>query len=146
MQEWIRAAESKTVRAGAEDKAEIRRLQKELRRAQQERDILKKAVAFFARESEDKVSRLSVHRGGAGELSGGADVPGCSGSSRSGFYDWAKRPAIDIETLRRSLTEPSRINARSTADSRGVYGAPRDQPQSCEPTGGLRVSRSAWLG
>ena len=54
VQEWIRAAESKTVRAGAEDKAEIRRLQKELRRAQQERDILKKAVAFFARESEDR--------------------------------------------------------------------------------------------
>ena len=38
----------------ASDKAEIRRLQKELRRAQQERDILKKAVAFFARESEDR--------------------------------------------------------------------------------------------
>jgi len=54
VQDWIRSAETKTVRAGAEDKAEIRRLQKELRRAQQERDILKKAVAFFARESEDR--------------------------------------------------------------------------------------------
>ena len=32
----------------------IRRLQKELRHALQERDILKKAVAFFARESEDR--------------------------------------------------------------------------------------------
>ena len=52
--EWLRAADGKTAKTTSEDKAEIRRLQKELRRAQQERDILKKAVAFFARESEDR--------------------------------------------------------------------------------------------
>lgn len=33
------------------DKEEIRRLQRELKRVTQERDILKKATAFFAREN-----------------------------------------------------------------------------------------------
>jgi transposase len=36
-----------------EEKAEIRRLKKELRRVTMERDFLKKAAAFFARETED---------------------------------------------------------------------------------------------
>jgi transposase len=52
---WVRKADATDpVRAATEDKAEIRRLQRELRRTQQERDILKKAVAFFARESEGR--------------------------------------------------------------------------------------------
>ena len=54
VQDWIRAARRRPSGPGPKTKAEIRRLQKELRRAQQERDILKKAVAFFARESEDR--------------------------------------------------------------------------------------------
>ncbi len=54
VQDWVRKAESEVEEAAVDDKAEIRRLQKELRRAQQERDILKKAVAFFAKESEDR--------------------------------------------------------------------------------------------
>ena len=54
VQDWVRKAESEVEEAAVDDKAEIRRLQKELRRTQQERDILKKAVAFFAKESEDR--------------------------------------------------------------------------------------------
>jgi transposase len=54
VQDWVRKAESETEEAAVDDKAEIRRLQKELRRTQQERDILKKAVAFFAKQSEDR--------------------------------------------------------------------------------------------
>jgi transposase len=52
--DWVRKDEADQEAAVNDDKAEIRRLQKELRRSQQERDILKKAVAFFARESEDR--------------------------------------------------------------------------------------------
>jgi transposase len=52
--DWVRKDEADQEAALGDDKAEIRRLQKELRRTQQERDILKKAVAFFARESEDR--------------------------------------------------------------------------------------------
>lgn len=53
---WVKRADAEAVgeEVAVDDKAEIRRLQKELRRAQQERDILKKAVAFFAKESEDR--------------------------------------------------------------------------------------------
>lgn len=54
VQDWVRKAESEVEEKAVDDKAEIRRLQKELRRTQQERDILKKAVAFFAKESEDR--------------------------------------------------------------------------------------------
>lgn len=54
VQDWVRKAESEVEEAAVDDKAEIRRLQKELRRTQQERDILKKAVAFFAKQSEDR--------------------------------------------------------------------------------------------
>lgn len=56
VRKWVRKAEAAEGADGRtdDDKAEIRRLQRELRRAQQERDILKKAVAFFARESEDR--------------------------------------------------------------------------------------------
>lgn len=38
--------------AKADDQAEIRRLQKELKRVTEERDILKKAAAYFANLSE----------------------------------------------------------------------------------------------
>ena len=38
--------------AKADDQAEIRRLQKELKRVTEERDILKKAAAYFAKLSE----------------------------------------------------------------------------------------------
>lgn len=56
VQHWVRRADAEAggEEVASDDKAEIRRLQKELRRAQQERDILKKAVAFFAKESEDR--------------------------------------------------------------------------------------------
>jgi transposase len=52
--DWVKKAEADVEEDASDDKAEIRRLQKELRRTQQERDILKKAVAFFAKESEDR--------------------------------------------------------------------------------------------
>jgi transposase len=37
--------------AKADDQAEIRRLEKELKRVTEERDILKKAAAYFAKQS-----------------------------------------------------------------------------------------------
>lgn len=49
---WVEKAEQDPNQAA--DQAEIRRLQRELRRTQAERDVLKKAVAFFAREREDR--------------------------------------------------------------------------------------------
>ena len=50
---WIRKFGKPTVvqRAEAEQGAEMRRLKAELRRVTEERDILKKAAAYFAKQS-----------------------------------------------------------------------------------------------
>ena len=51
---WVQAAKKTMPAAGAtvapSDSAEIRRLKAELRRVTEERDILKKAAAYFAKE------------------------------------------------------------------------------------------------
>jgi transposase len=48
---WIQVAESDLP---PEEREELVRLRRDVRRLQQERDVLKKAVAFFARESEGR--------------------------------------------------------------------------------------------
>ena len=51
---WIKryGANAEQHRVEAEDQAEIRRLQEELKRVTEERDILKKAAAYFASQPE----------------------------------------------------------------------------------------------
>ena len=51
---WLKKYGSRATehQARAEEQAEIRRLQKELKRVTEERDILKKAAAYFAKVSE----------------------------------------------------------------------------------------------
>ena len=55
VREWVKQAErDEGVRADGlttAERAELARLRKELREAREERDILKRAVAFFARET-----------------------------------------------------------------------------------------------
>ena len=50
---WIKkyGPEAKEFNAQTEAQVEIRRLQKELKRVTEERDILKKAAAYFAKQS-----------------------------------------------------------------------------------------------
>lgn len=52
IREWVRAAEQGEVQPApsAQEHAEIRRLRKQVRQLEEERSILKKATAFFARE------------------------------------------------------------------------------------------------
>src|SRR5690242_3609035 len=58
LREWVKAAEvNATVEAPAEaltsvEREELQRLRREVKRLQMEREILKKAAAFFAKESE----------------------------------------------------------------------------------------------
>ena len=51
---WLKkfGPDSKEHTEKAEAQAEIRRLQKELKRVTEERDILKKAAAYFAKQSD----------------------------------------------------------------------------------------------
>ena len=50
---WLRLfAEPAPKLSGIDHEAEIRRLKRELARVTEERDILKKATAYFARESQ----------------------------------------------------------------------------------------------
>jgi transposase len=57
---WIQKADPSPLASAAEaDRAELQRLRKENRRLQQERDILAKAAAWFARETDSVPSRPS---------------------------------------------------------------------------------------
>lgn len=51
---WVKkyGPDSKDYHAKSETQAEIQRLQKELKRVTEERDILKKAAAYFAKQSD----------------------------------------------------------------------------------------------
>lgn len=48
---WVAAAQSDL---NPDERAELVRLRRDVRRLQQERDVLKKAVAFFAKDSEGR--------------------------------------------------------------------------------------------
>lgn len=57
LREWVKRAEAEAGKGPAEalttaERAELIELRKRLKRAEMERDILKKATAFFAKESE----------------------------------------------------------------------------------------------
>ena len=57
---WIKKADPSPRAAAADaDRDELKRLRKENRRLQQERDILAKAAAWFARETDSVPSRPS---------------------------------------------------------------------------------------
>ena len=47
--DWVKLYADKTSHADQQDKDDIRRLKAELKRVTEERDILKKATAFFAK-------------------------------------------------------------------------------------------------
>ena len=49
--EWVRKAEESGDTVDEEERAELRRLRKEVRELRMEREILAKATAFFAKEN-----------------------------------------------------------------------------------------------
>ena len=100
------------------EQAEIARLKREVTKLKAERDILKKAAAYFAKEGDVKFAFIAKHRGiwPAGWLCGALGV------SRGGFYAWLTRPRS-----RRSRSDEelaAKVRASFLASDR-TYGARR---------------------
>ena len=123
---WVKQADVDEGRRGegltTEVRAELRRLKRENKRLRMERDIPKKAEAWFAKESDSNPGRgyefMKAHQ---------AEFPVAAMCrvlrlSRSGYYDWLKRPSS--ERARRDL-ELQALIVRIWSASRETYGSPR---------------------
>ena len=119
-----------------EARLKLLRLKREVKRLRMERDILKKAAAWFARESE-----LDPQRGYAFMKAYRATFPLAAmcrvlGLSPSGYYDWLKRPPS--ARTRRDVELQGKI-LLIWGGSRETYGCPRIQAEL--QAAGERVSR-----
>ena len=70
------------------EQLEIAQLKREVIRLKAERDILKKAAAYFAKELDVKFGFIAKHRG----IWPAEWLCGALGVSRGGFYAWLTRP------------------------------------------------------
>lgn len=52
LKEWLRAAEQEATDPGRDVERELREARRKIRRLEMEQEILKKAMAFFAREND----------------------------------------------------------------------------------------------
>ena len=100
------------------EQLEIARLKREVIKLKAERDILKKAAAYFAKEIDVKFGFIAKHRG----IWPADWLCGALGVSRGGFYAWLKRPRS-----RRSRSDEelgAKVRASFLASDR-TYGARR---------------------
>ena len=109
------------------EQAEIARLKREVAKLKAERDILKKAAAYFAKEIDVKFGFIAKHRG----VWPAEWLCEALGVSRGGFYAWLTRP-------RCRRVGATRISARrSVAASLRATGpmAPGACGTTCSPKG-----------
>ncbi len=94
LREWVRAfaADPEQAFPGRgqmkSDQLEVERLRREVQKLKAERDILKKAAAYFAKEFDMKFGFIAKHRGIWPVLW----MCEALGVSRGGFYAWVTRP------------------------------------------------------
>jgi HTH-like domain len=101
----------------------LRELRRKVKRLEQKRDVLKRATALFARETE---TRVSVYRHISAERAhcNHPVSPMCEllGVSEAGYWAWCTRPPSDRELADVWLIEQIR---RIHGASGGGYGSPR---------------------
>jgi len=126
---WVKAVmptkDEKQSAELVEAKSEILRLRSQMRRLEEERDLLKKAARYFAREPEfSLVLMCRVLK-----------------VARAGFYQWLHQPISEHAKENARLVEAIR---HSYSASGGVYGANRvfgDLREAGETCGRNRVAR-----
>ena len=100
------------------EQLEIAQLKREVIRLKAERDILKKAAAYFAKEIDVKFGFIAKHRG----IWPAEWLCGALGVSRGGFYAWLTRPRSRRSRSDEELS--AKVRASFLASDR-TYGARR---------------------
>ncbi|WP_425537481.1 IS3 family transposase [Phaeobacter gallaeciensis] len=109
---------SDPVEASVDVHAELKRLRRENAVLKQERDILKKAAAFFAKDKSMSFAFIEAEKASF-PISGMCRVLGVS---QSGFFAWRGRPACQRQ--KQDLICLAHIRT-AFALSNGTYGSPR---------------------
>ena len=109
-------------RSVAELEAEVARLRKALAQANMERDIIKKAAAYFAQESLPSTRGIANQQ----DLYPISVICRVLEVSRAGFYHWRQRP----QSLHQQEDERLRVAIRAAhSKTRQTYGAARLQAE-----------------
>ena len=98
------------------EQLEIERLRREVQKLKAERDILKKAAAYFAKE----LTRSLLHREAPGDLAGGVVVRGARCSRGAVSRPWPTRPRSQRSRIDEELG--ARVRASFQSSDR-TYGA-----------------------
>src|SRR5680860_242140 len=106
-----------------DEREELRRLRRENLILAEEREILKKAAAFFARNSETR-DDLRVHRGAEGRAFDRVDVPG-PGREPVGVSCLASAQPLRAGDRGRALDRPDRRDPRALPRRLRVPARPR---------------------
>ena len=119
---WVEQARAERTKGKSglvkEEREELVRLRKDLRIVSEERDILKKAAAFFAKQKPVRFRFIAAEKARHTVRI----LCRCLGVTPSGFYAWRRRPESARSQEDRRLKVL--INT-SFKEGRGYYGSPR---------------------
>ncbi|WP_394805385.1 IS3 family transposase [Kordiimonas aestuarii] len=132
------------IRQEAADTAEIRRLKAELARVTEERDILKKATAYLAREGQVKYAFIKAHRG----LFRVRVMCRVLLVHHSGFYAWLRLRLSNKAKDDRRLTgliKQAWLESGCVYGYRKIHDDLRSIGETCSPNRVWRLARLAGI-